>query len=109
MTDAELYAIEVRQKEATPPGRVIFESGIIERDVPALLDEVRRLRDLENRKRCPCEFPEVNACDDNCSCRNKVMSGGCQRCASYGSYEQQLAAAKGLVTLFDEYYFGGDD
>jgi len=48
-------------------------------------------------KRCPCEFVEVEACSSSCSCRTPVMSGGCRRCASYGSHEQQVASAQALV------------
>jgi hypothetical protein len=53
-------------------------------------------------KRCPCEFKELQACSDNCSCRNPIMSGGCTRCATYGSYEQQLAMARRLVNASDD-------
>lgn len=41
MTDQELAAIEARQRAATPPGRIIFESDIISKDVPALIQQVR--------------------------------------------------------------------
>jgi hypothetical protein len=44
MTDEELVVIEQRQKKATPEGRIIFESDIIEKDVPKLIAEVRRLQ-----------------------------------------------------------------
>lgn len=50
MTDQELDAIALRQKAATPDGRVIFESDIIENDVPALIAEVRRLRHIISEK-----------------------------------------------------------
>lgn len=103
MTHEELEAIEKRHALATPPGRVIFEPRIIEYDVPALLGEVRRLRDRDAmRKRCPCEFKELQACGDDCSCRSSVMSGGCTRCATYGSYEQQLAMARRLVNALND-------
>lgn len=46
---------------------------------------------------CPCTL--VTPCSYACSCANGVMSGGCSRCASYGSKEQQLAAANRLMSL----------
>ena len=48
-------------------------------------------------KRCPCEFTEIEACSSRCTCRTPVMSGGCRRCVSYGSHEQQVASAQALV------------
>lgn len=32
------------------------------------------------------------------------MSGGCDRCATYGSYEQQVEAAKDIAAKLDEAY-----
>ena len=48
-------------------------------------------------KSCPCEYEEVEPCHNACTCRNPVMSGGCQRCCRYGSLEQRVARAKRLV------------
>ena len=48
-------------------------------------------------KSCPCEYEEVEPCHYVCTCRNPVMSGGCQRCCRYGSLEQRVARAKRLV------------
>jgi hypothetical protein len=47
------------------------------------------------RKRCPCEFG--NPCDSRCTCANPVMSGGCRRCCTYGSPEQQQHAANIII------------
>jgi hypothetical protein len=55
-------------------------------------------------RRCPCEFLEVEPCRPECSCRLPLMSGGCDRCATYGSYEQQVAAAKDIAVKLDEAY-----
>lgn len=52
---------------------------------------------MTSRKQCPCEFPEVEPCSTQCSCRRPHMSGGCSRCCRYGSPEQQLAAAQRLA------------
>jgi len=41
MTDQELSTIEARQKAATPPGRILFESDIIAKDVPKLIAALR--------------------------------------------------------------------
>lgn len=48
---------------------------------------------------CPCS--KVTPCSTNCSCSNKLMSGGCARCCSYGSAEQQLNAAVKLANIID--------
>ena len=55
-----------------------------------------------DNKRCACEFIEVEACDNMCSCRNKYMSGGCSRCATFGNYEQQVFMAKYLAKKLGE-------
>lgn len=47
------------------------------------------------RSRCPCTLAEP--CRDMCSCANSVMSGGCYRCASYGSAEQRQGVADWIV------------
>lgn len=58
------------------------------------------LEEAKGRGSCPCEFLEVvEPCNPQCSCRNEVMSGGCRRCARYGSREQRLAMAKRLVAM----------
>ena len=40
---------------------------------------------------CPCLL--VDPCAPDCSCAHPLLSGGCGRCARYGSEEQRLAAA----------------
>ncbi len=50
-------------------------------------------------KSCPCEYEEVEPCHYVCTCRNPVMSGGCQRCCRYGSLEQRVARAKRLEVV----------
>lgn len=44
---------------------------------------------------CPCEL--VEPCSPSCTCANGMLSGGCSRCARYGSLEQRTEAAKWLV------------
>ena len=44
------------------------------------------------RDGCPCHV--IEPCSYACSCADPFMSGGCQRCAKYGSKEQRVAAAK---------------
>lgn len=46
---------------------------------------------------CPCTFPELEPCSSSCTCREPSLSGGCQRCARYGSYEQRLNKARWLL------------
>lgn len=42
---------------------------------------------------CACEIQGVQPCNNACSCSSPVQSGGCSRCATYGSDEQRRAAA----------------
>lgn len=49
---------------------------------------------------CPCEL--ARPCQETCACYAPFMSGGCLRCASYGSKEQQLAAAEAIADAFDK-------
>ena len=42
---------------------------------------------------CPCQILENFPCKDSCTCHNPVMSGGCSRCCTYGSKEQQIQSA----------------
>lgn len=46
-------------------------------------------------KICVCELAEP--CMSQCTCANGVMSGGCLRCATYGSAEQREASAKRIA------------
>lgn len=51
---------------------------------------------------CPCEFPEIEACRKSCSCRTPHLSGGCYRCATYGSQEQRLTKARWIAERLDD-------
>jgi hypothetical protein len=44
---------------------------------------------------CPCLH--IEPCDPHCTCVNPYSSRGCTRCCSYGSKEQQRAAAEHLA------------
>lgn len=46
----------------------------------------------DERSGCPCLI--VEPCSRNCTCATPVLSGGCRRCARYGSAEQRKAAAE---------------
>jgi hypothetical protein len=48
-----------------------------------------------SRKRCPCEFGDP--CKSSCTCARHSMSGGCLRCCTYGSEEQQKAMANRII------------
>ncbi|KKM65015.1 hypothetical protein LCGC14_1495530 [marine sediment metagenome] len=60
-------------------------------------EELPSTRHEDMAKSCPCEYEEVEPCHNACTCRNPVMSGGCQRCCRYGRVEQRVARAKRLV------------
>ena len=49
-------------------------------------------------QRCPCTL--VEPCRSSCSCGHPFLSGGCDRCASYGSAEQRQGAAESLERRF---------
>lgn len=57
----------------------------------ALIAELRSARD---RKACPCQH--TTPCHERCSCVMPLSSSGCVMCCSYGSAEQQRAAADQL-------------
>jgi hypothetical protein len=48
---------------------------------------------------CPCCY--TTPCKKQCTCAHPYMSGGCDRCASYGSLEQRKAAAERLAKIID--------
>jgi hypothetical protein len=48
---------------------------------------------------CPCQL--TTPCKPGCSCANPYLSTGCQRCATYGSYEQRKARAEWLAKVID--------
>lgn len=54
-------------------------------------------RSSSGRDGCPCLI--VEPCSNRCTCRWPHHSGGCRRCATYGSDEQRLAAATRLASL----------
>lgn len=50
---------------------------------------------------CPCLH--IEPCDPNCTCVKGYSSRGCSRCCSYGSKEQQRAAALHIVAALQDY------
>lgn len=50
----------------------------------------------EEVKACPCHHLD-EPCKPNCSCVNYLSSAGCEFCATYGSKEQQKAAAEHIA------------
>jgi len=59
--------------------------------------ENARLRGEMERRACPCLH--TTPCHPDCTCANPLMSRGCERCCTYGSPEQQKAAAERLAAL----------
>lgn len=55
-----------------------------------------------NWRGCPCTVEGIEPCRPQCTCVNPVMSGGCSRCASYGSVEQRQAAARRIIASLSE-------
>lgn len=68
--------------------------------LPALLDEREELRtQLRAARGCPCLYTEP--CHPQCTCAHEHHSGGCWRCARYGSEEQRRARAEGIAHALD--------
>jgi len=44
---------------------------------------------------CPCTYLD-EPCKENCTCKNKFSSAGCEYCCNYGSVEQRKAKAEYL-------------
>jgi hypothetical protein len=44
---------------------------------------------------CPCIY--TTPCHPDCTCVNHYMSRGCERCCTYGSFEQRTRMAEHLV------------
>lgn len=64
--------------------------------ITALIQEaVKGEAEYIGGKVCACELAEP--CMSQCTCATPVMSGGCMRCATYGSYQQKQAAAQQIV------------
>jgi hypothetical protein len=51
---------------------------------------------VREAKGCPCLLAEP--CSNQCTCAHPGMSGGCARCARYGSSQQRLAASEWLAS-----------
>ncbi len=49
---------------------------------------------------CPCTL--VGPCEPHCTCADPLKSGGCRRCASYGSAEQRLGMAQWIADALKE-------
>ena len=49
---------------------------------------------------CPCHY--TTPCSYACSCAHPTMSGGCHRCATYGSLEQRKEWAERLAKIIDD-------
>lgn len=85
-------------EKARDIGEAEGESGRVDvRAALKLLDALEAARAAPEGDRfstCPCTL--VKPCKANCTCARGLMSGGCLRCATYGSREQQIEAATRL-------------
>lgn len=64
------------------------------------MDELRQelymvKQQFDKSNGCPCVL--VEPCSKMCTCASPVLSGGCRRCARYGSVAQRVGAAQQLV------------
>ncbi len=67
------------------------------RDFKRWEQAVAKLPSVDDWSGCPCTL--VTPCRSSCTCAYRGLSGGCGRCASYGSAEQRLSAARRLASL----------
>ena len=65
-------------------------------------ERVEECKSCGRSETCPCSFPEIEPCMEDCSCANQFMSAGCARCCSYGSREQRLSNARRLVRIIEK-------
>lgn len=49
---------------------------------------------------CPCALV-TPPCNEECTCANQFRSGGCSRCARYGSFEQRITQARAIADRDD--------
>ena len=56
-----------------------------------------RVAELERERRAGCPCMHTAPCDPRCTCVQPLSSAGCSRCCTYGSAEQQRAAAARLA------------
>ena len=74
----------------------VIDRDVLKTELLRLIEENSRLRaDGVEFRGCPCRH--VTPCRDSCSCANMFLSGGCDRCCSYGSWEQRQAKAERMV------------
>jgi hypothetical protein len=64
-------------------------------------DLEKALEGQDKQRSCPCLH--TTPCDQRCTCINPFSSSGCLRCCSYGSPEQQRAAAQTIAFAIDSY------
>ena len=67
----------------------------------SLLRAARELGEMKERNRGGCPCLHTTPCDPRCTCVNGWSSSGCGRCCSYGSKEQQKAAAELIAEAVD--------
>jgi outer membrane murein-binding lipoprotein Lpp len=65
------------------------------KEVAAIISKHCGGREAVEWQGCPCLF--TKPCNKRCTCVNKHSSVGCARCCTYGSPEQQKAAAERIV------------
>jgi hypothetical protein len=77
--------------------RVTFQA--LKEDIAAAIFAAEQ-RSRKETSTCPCNL--IEPCSYACSCAEPYMSGGCVRCAGYGSEKQRLAQAHHIAQKLDE-------
>lgn len=95
----ELIALLAKHKLCVRPNIRVSWKDSIDIDVPsyALTEFLKDYADALQGQRDGCPCLVVEPCSPHCSCANPIMSGGCQRCAKYGSDEQRKTHAQHIA------------
>ncbi len=71
-----------------------------------LLETLQSIK-TEIHSDCPCKY--TTPCNSSCTCANHGLSGGCYRCARYGSKEQKKQMAEHLAEIIDKTHSEQED
>lgn len=82
---------------AACPGKDVYEQG----QVWGARTAISEALDLALDSGCPCK--RIAPCSAACTCANPLNSGGCRRCALYGSASQRNAVARRIALAIAEY------
>ncbi len=93
-------------RQAQGTARIMADRHLQKAHQAAIAQAVEK---VENRS-CPCLYTTpCNPGMAGCTCVNSISSGGCLRCATYGSLEQRGAKAEYLASIIDHAMLEADN